>query len=79
MNPKYAKILVVGFTIFALLTFADYFYAHQAISLIKALGFALLAYGLHRSSERPGDRIGLYATLLGLAIGIGTLVTRFMP
>ena len=81
MTAKLPKILFIAFTIFAVLSLADFFYAHKPISLISAVGFGLVAYGNYKNldSSKPRDRIAYYGTILGLVICIGTFVAKYLP
>jgi len=82
-----AKVLAVGFSLFAILRLADYFYYGQKVpDLVSAAAFALMAYGFLKNGGRdrpsvpgePFDRLANWGLILGLLLGLGALMAKYI-
>ena len=80
-----SSLLTFGFALFTVLKLADYFsYGRNISDLLSAIAFALLAYGLFKNGGRdkpsspgePFDRVAHWGMIMGLVIGLGTLVAK---
>ena len=78
MNQKLRKFVIVLATILAILSLADFIYAHAYRSLANGIGFSLLAYGNYKASPANKFSLPFFAMLIGLAICITTLVLDFL-
>ena len=81
-----ANILAVGFSLFAILRLADYFfYGHKIPVLVSAIAFALMGYGLFKNGGRnrpsipgePFDQVAHWALILGVILGVGALAAKY--
>ena len=82
-----ANVLAVGFSLFAILRLADYFfYGHKIPDLLSAIAFALMSYGFFKNGGRnrpsipgePFDQVAHWGLILGVLLGVGALAAKYI-
>ena len=80
-SKKAPKILFYGFVFFTLAKAVDYlFYGLHVKDLVSAISFAFLALGFFRIDTSGGreDRTTVTLLVVGLALGIGQILMRYI-